>query len=201
MRTRLYIGVLLILSLTVVAVFAQDDTEEMMVDASATLENVDGEEIGMVTFTIDEDDKVTVTAHIDDLPPGFHGFHIHAVGSCDDSGNGPFTAAGGHFNPMETNHPEHAGDLPTLLVNSDGTGYLSVTTDRFTLDELFDEDGSAMIVHANADNFANIPERYGGPDEETLNAGDSGDRIACGVITEGGSMDMLEETPEPTPSG
>lgn len=69
-----------------------------------------------------------------------------------------------------------------LYVNSDGTGELTVLTDRFTLDELMDEDGSAVLVHENPDNFANIPERYGGPDAETLKAGDSGARIACGVV-------------------
>lgn len=57
-------------------------------------------------------------------------------------------------------------------------------TDRFTLADLMDDDGAAFIIHENTDNFANIPERYGGPDEETQQAGDSGPRIACGVVEE-----------------
>lgn len=84
----------------------------------------------------------------------------------------------------EVYHPEHAGTLPNLLVNEDRTGVLSVVTDRLDEDLLLDEDGSAVIVHAQADNAANIPERYApqGPDYETLTTGDSGARVACGVL-------------------
>jgi Cu/Zn superoxide dismutase len=56
-------------------------------------------------------------------------------------------------------HGDHVGDLPSLLVNHDGTGELAFETDRFSLDDLFDHDGSALIVHAGRDNFANIPSR------------------------------------------
>jgi Cu-Zn family superoxide dismutase len=72
--------------------------------------------------------------------------------------------------------------MPVLLVNNDGTGEVSFETDRFALKDLFDEDGSAIMVHALPDNYANIPERYGEVDQETLETGDSGDRIACGAI-------------------
>jgi hypothetical protein len=72
--------------------------------------------------------------------------------------------------------------MPVLLVNNDGTGEASFKTDRFTLKDLFDEDGSAIMVHALPDNYANIPERYGEVDQETLATGDSGERIACGAI-------------------
>jgi Cu-Zn family superoxide dismutase len=72
--------------------------------------------------------------------------------------------------------------MPVLLVNSDGTGKVSFETDRFALKDLFDEDGSAIIVHALPDNYANIPERYGEVDQDTLETGDSGERIACGAI-------------------
>ena len=61
------------------------------------------------------------------LTPGFHGFHVHAVGQCVP----PFTSAGGHFNPAGADHGDHAGDLPTMLVNDDGTGELRFVTDRF----------------------------------------------------------------------
>ena len=55
-------------------------------------------------------------------------------------------------------------------------------TDRFTVDQLFDADGSAIIVHANADNYANIPAVYGAPNATTLSTGDAGARFACGLI-------------------
>ena len=94
-----------------------------------------------------------------------------------------FTAAGGHFNPTDASHGDHAGDLPTLLVNEDGTGMLAAATDRFSLADLRDADGSAVIVHELPDNYANIPDRYTPPaDEETLSTGDAGSRLACGEL-------------------
>ena len=93
-----------------------------------------------------------------------------------------FTSAGGHFAAPNTTHGAHAGDLPPLLVNADGTASAAFETDRFTLAQLRDADGSALIVHAGADNFANIPPRYGTPDADTLATGDAGARAACGVI-------------------
>jgi Cu-Zn family superoxide dismutase len=121
---------------------------------------------------------VWVFARVEDLPAGFHGFHIHAVGMCQP----PFTSAGGHFNPAGTTHRDCAGDLPVLLVNEDGSGALAAVTDRFSVSDLRDADGSAVIVHELADNYANIPARYRGPDADTLATGDSGGRIACGVV-------------------
>jgi Cu-Zn family superoxide dismutase len=122
---------------------------------------------------------VEVLARVHGLAPGFHGFHIHTTGRCDAPG---FMTAGGHFNPTGASHPGHAGDLPSVLVNADGTGVLVAVTDRFSIAELSDADGSAVIVHSGPDNFANIPPRYGTPDQETLNTGDSGTRVACGVV-------------------
>jgi Cu-Zn family superoxide dismutase len=130
--------------------------------------------------------KVLVTVAVRGLAPGFHGFHIHAVGSCVAPA---FTSAGAHFNPKGVAHGQHAADLPPLLVNADGTGEARFKTDRFAIADLFDADGSAVIVHANSDNFANVPTRYHshpedklGPDNATLATGDSGDRTACGVL-------------------
>ena len=83
------------------------------------------------------------------------------------------------------NHPSHAADMPVLLVGADGTAQASVTTDRLKLTDVLDSDGGATIVHAAPDNYANIPSRYvaGGPDAMTLATGDSGGRVACGVVT------------------
>jgi superoxide dismutase, Cu-Zn family len=150
-------------------------------DVLAQLQIVEGNPVGEVGLSQDREDQVEVQVKVHDLPPGFHGFHVHEVGQCEP----PFTSAGGHLNLEDAFHPEHTGDMPVLLVNNDGTGEASFVTDRFTLKDLFDEDGSAIIVHAVPDNYANIPERYGEVDQDTLQTGDSGDRIACGVIQKG----------------
>jgi superoxide dismutase, Cu-Zn family len=127
---------------------------------------------------------VEVRAVVRGLKPGFHGFHVHAVGACE----GPaFKSAMGHLKHAGQAHGGHDGDLPSLLVKRNGTATLRATTDRFTLDDLRDRDGSAVMVHAGPDNYANIPPRYApnGPDQETLDTGDSGDRVACGRIAPG----------------
>ncbi len=152
--------------------------------ARAVLRDAAGNRVGSVDLT-QTGEAVLVEASVEGLPPGFHGFHVHAVGQCKP----PFTSAGGHFNPTADPHGEHAGDMPVLLVMDDGTAQLSFLTDRFTVEQLFDADRSAIIVHANADNYANIPTRYHshtedvfGPDSATLATGDAGSRLACGVV-------------------
>lgn len=109
------------------------------------------------------------------LPPGYHGLHVHAVGNCVPPA---FTSAGGHFNPTGQSHPNHAGDLPVLLVNSDGSAYIEADTARFSVQDIL---GRALIIHANPDNYANVT-RYGSPDAITLATGDAGSRFGCGVI-------------------
>ncbi|MFB9071453.1 superoxide dismutase family protein [Citricoccus parietis] len=126
------------------------------------------------------------------MDPGFYGLHVHGIGECepdsaapdDPEDTGAFKSAGGHLGSQEADHPDHAGDLPTLLVQESGDAHLTFRTDRISLDDFEDEDGAAMMVHSAPDNFANIPERYApdGPDEDTTGAGDAGDRLACGVI-------------------
>ena len=146
--------------------------------ATATLVNGKGAKIGKVTL-YQWRGKVTVAGRVKGLTPGFHGFHIHAVGKCE----GPaFTTAGGHVKTDGQNHNAHTGDLPSLLVNADGTASAAFETDRFSIRQLRDADGSAVIVHAGPDNYANIPPRYGTADQTTLDTGDSGDRASCGVI-------------------
>jgi Cu-Zn family superoxide dismutase len=147
-------------------------------EVRAQLQDVEGNPVGEVGLSQDGEEQVDVQAEVHDLPPGFHGFHVHEVGQCEP----PFTSAGSHLNLEDAFHPEHTGDMPVLLVNNDGTAEASFEADRFTLKDLFDEDGSAIIVHALPDNYANIPERYGEVDQVTLETGDSGERIACGVI-------------------
>lgn len=150
--------------------------------------DADGDRVGSVRM-LEAGGAVHVDARLRSLEPGHHGFHVHETGVCDpDAADGPFTSAGGHYAGDGEDHGDHAGDLPSLLAMDDGNAQLSFATDRFTLDELRDDDGSAIMVHSGPDNYANIPDRYTsssgakGPDEETLSAGDAGDRVACGAI-------------------
>lgn len=154
------------------------------------LNDVDGQSIGSVRIH-GTGETVQVRASLHGLEPGFHGFHVHETGVCDpDAPDGAFTSAGGHYAGDGGDHGTHDGDMPSLYVAGDGTARLSFVTDGFTLDELLGGDGSAVMVHAGSDNFANIPEdRYTssltgeeGPDAVTLKTGDAGDRFACGVL-------------------
>ncbi|RUP01732.1 MAG: superoxide dismutase [Mycobacterium sp.] len=132
------------------------------------------------------------------LSPGFHGMHLHKVGKCEANSVAPnggapgdFLSAGGHLQlPGASGHA--SGDLPPLQVRKDGSGMLVTTTDAFTMDDLTSGAKTAIIIHAGADNFANIPaDRYKqndgtpGPDETTMTTGDAGKRVACGVIGSG----------------
>ena len=180
-----FLGVML---LALVAVFpgsASGDSADSRDSATATLRDANGNVVGRVVFGT-SGDSVVVAARVSTASAGFHGFHVHAVGVCQ----APFTTAGGHHNPGGATHGDHAGDMPVLLVQQDGTANSAFETDRFTVNSLFDADGSAVIVHFDEDNYANIPSRYvssttgtAGPDSATLATGDAGARFACGVVT------------------
>jgi superoxide dismutase, Cu-Zn family len=176
---------------------ATDDDEGDRFDkrARAELRDASGQRVGVAVLT-ERRGKTEVEAEVWRVAPGFHGFHVHAVGECVP----PFTSAGGHYNPTGVAHGDHAGDLPSLLVNQDGTGELEFETDRFSVDELFDADGSAMIVHAGRDNYANIPTRYHshtedtfGPDSATLATGDAGARAACGEVQRSSKQEVHDD--------
>lgn len=129
--------------------------------------------------------EITVEAH--GLKPGFHGMHIHQFGKCEPNSTAPsggapgdFLSAGGHLQVGEQNAHPASGDLDSLQVLKDGTAKLVTTTDAVTLEEI---KGKALIIHAGADNFGNIPTRYApAPDADTLATGDAGARVACGVV-------------------
>lgn len=150
----------------------------------ARLVDPGGKSVGTVQL-FEQNGRLNVMAKTSGLTSGFHGFHIHEAGECVGSSTPPFTSAGGHLSAAGAGHSGHAGDMPVLLVNNDGTAQASFTTDRATFADIFDANGSAIIVHAGADNYANIPTRYApaGPDAATLATGDSGGRVACGVVT------------------
>ncbi|MGQ0776990.1 MAG: superoxide dismutase family protein [Pseudonocardiales bacterium] len=153
--------------------------------AEARLANPAGGFVGLVQLT-EQNGRLNVMVRASGLTSGFHGFHIHETGECTGSSTPAFTSAGGHLSTAGDSHPGHAGDMPVLLVNGDGIAQASFITDRATLADVLDSNGSAIIVHAGSDNYANIPTRYAaaGPDAATLATGDSGGRVACGVVTE-----------------
>ncbi|ROO89992.1 Cu-Zn family superoxide dismutase [Actinocorallia herbida] len=160
--------------------------------ATAVIKTAEGATVGSLTVDA-ENGPARVTIKAQGLPPGYHGLHFHQTGVCDanskDPATGsPFFSAGPHLDTGGHEHAHHTGDLPDLLINTDGTGTATAVSDRFQVDQLFDADGTSVIIHANADNQSNIPDRYTapdgqkGPDADTLKAGDSGGRTACGIL-------------------
>jgi superoxide dismutase, Cu-Zn family len=176
--------------------------------AVTTLRAADGTVLGRVHFFV-KGDKTVVHARLN-MPSSivtsdaFHGFHVHAN---SDPANGEgcvadpnaasttwFTSADGHLTDVEnpTAHGAHPGDMPSLLVNADGTADLIFTTQRLEVSQL---DDRVVIVHAGADNFNNVP-LGAGADQYTANSptatdktkatGNAGDRVGCGVISIGG---------------
>lgn len=143
--------------------------------ARATLAAADGASRGSATFA-DGSGGIVVRATAEGLPPGTHGIHIHTTGRCDAP---DFASAGPHWNPTGKQHgrdnPQgaHHGDLPNIVIGSDGRGTLQFTTPGGTLAEMLDADGAALVIHANPD------------DDRTDPSGNSGGRIACGVIARG----------------
>ena len=146
--------------------------------AKAALKDAGGKDVGTVQL-IQTPHGVLLKMALKGVAPGEHAFHIHAVGKCEP----PFTSAGGHFNPankkhgMEAKEGSHAGDMPNLYVPANGQLTVDVANHMVTLakeqpNSVFDADGSAIIIHAGADDYKTDP------------TGNAGDRIACGVITE-----------------
>jgi Cu-Zn family superoxide dismutase len=160
--------------------------------ARAVLLNTSGAEVGEVVFKGPGAyaDRVEVEIYAPAAPNlgSFHGLHIHTTGVCNPLPSGPtnvaFGSAGGHWNPEGVNHGAHRGDLPSALITAEGETYAEFETDRFTVSSLLDAagDGSAVILHVAADNFANVPPTYGTMNANTLATGDAGGRHACGVI-------------------
>ena len=146
--------------------------------AKAVMHNAAGAELGTLTITpTARGTGITINGSLKPLPPGVHAFHIHMFGKCDAP---DFTTAGGHFNPMSKQHGKdnpngaHAGDLPNFEVVADGVGNISYAAGGLSLgdgtDSLFKAGGTAIVIHANADDYKTDP------------TGNAGARIACGVI-------------------
>jgi Cu-Zn family superoxide dismutase len=142
--------------------------------AVATLEPTQGNATAGTVSFVQMGDKVVVTARVSGLSPGAHGFHIHEKGDCS-SGDG--MSAGGHFNPLGKAHgnpsaPEHhAGDMPMLVADSNGEAALTAELDVIVVGGgAADVIGRSVIVHKDPDDFKTQP------------TGNSGARVACGVI-------------------
>lgn len=166
-------------------------------EAKALIRDSGGSVIGVARLEQKRDGvhfKVSVNAPLTTVTAGFHGFHVHALGVCTPP---DFTSAGGHYNPAGAAHGAHAGDLPILLVNSDGSGkgYAAArfVTRSFAIADVL---GRALVIHAMSDNFGNIPIGSGptqytpnttGTTNDTAtgltaNTGNAGARIGCGEI-------------------
>jgi len=146
--------------------------------ARADLIDSRGRKVGEAVLQDTPGHGVLIQIDVSDLPPGIHGFHIHETGKCDPPG---FESAGAHYAPRGRDHGflvergPHAGDLANLHVPESGRVRVEQLAPAVTLqpDEvgtLLDTDGSAIVIHANRDDYRSQP------------SGDSGDRIVCGVI-------------------
>lgn len=156
---------------------AEMDERSKPIQVKVHIKNAKGKKIGKAVLTQLES-GVKVHVEVSGLKPGLHGIHFHEHGQCTPP---DFKSAGEHFNPTHKHHgllnPEgpHAGDLPNLVVDERGNGRMNVFTRLVTLkrgepNSLLKKGGTALMIHADPD------------DEKTDPAGNSGARIACGVI-------------------
>ncbi len=166
----------------------------------AKLRDPSGRVVGTVNFTIKRhhtEVEARLQPNRNVTPNQFHGFHVHANNDrangrgCIADRNAPrsswFVSADGHLSAEMQEHGQHQGDLPSPLVLSDGTARLTFTTDRIEPDMLR---GRAVILHADPDNFGNVPLGTGANQyvpgatavDLTSRTGNAGDRVACGLI-------------------
>jgi superoxide dismutase, Cu-Zn family len=144
--------------------------------AIADLADASGRVVGRAVL-IEQSDGVRILLDLTGVPAGIKAVHLHEVGRCDPPS---FESAGGHFNPTKAQHGTanprgpHAGDLPNVTVEKTGRGHLEATASRVTLVKgsapLLGPNGGALVLHEGPDDLRTDP------------AGNSGARIACGVI-------------------
>ena len=162
---------LLAASLLVVPV-AANAAPEFRVARAVLQDGATGATVGWALFSETGGRGVQVVVVAFGLGEGVHGLHIHTIGSCVRP---DLVSAGPHFNPLNVPHGSHGGDLPNLPVGPGGFGHLVTSSTRFSLLpgqlSIFDSDGAALVIHAGQDDHMTNP------------TGNSGARIACGVIT------------------
>ena len=181
--TAVTVATLAVGGATAAVVTAQRGTSDVEV-MTATLRDAAGTEIANVEFRKSPRSAMAVVLSGRGLTAGYHGFHVHAVGRCDAP---DFMSATGHLKNPGEDHGKHKGDCPPLFVKRDGTTTARFQTDRLDFPTLKDADGSAVMIHADPDNLANIPTARYNPDVDqmTKDTGDSGKRFACGTIAPG----------------
>ncbi|WP_054028264.1 superoxide dismutase family protein [Bacillus sp. FJAT-28004] len=175
MRKIVLLVCVLFLTQTFGAVMAHPNAEPNGV--LVTIINSEGQNIGSAQLT-QKADKVYLHIEAEKLPPGKHGIHFHNVGKCDPP---DFKTAEAHFNPANKlhgfNNPKgyHNGDLPNIMVGADGKVKADIVSSDVTLmkgkpHSLVKDGGTAIVIHEQEDDYVTDP------------SGNSGNRIACGVI-------------------
>lgn len=174
MKSTFFITIILaIVTATGVYAFAQDGVVSKPA-LSADMINMNGQPAGKATVT-EVAKGVIIRVEATGMSPGWHGVHVHSVGLCDADKDfedaGPHAGHEGNIHGFMNVNADHTGDLPNLWVHPDGTGQAEFFTTMLSVQTIQDNDGSAILIHAEPDDYSSQP------------AGNSGDRVACGVIS------------------